>query len=64
MLGRKGVKHARDMQRDARAHQHIADTGKHGAVDRRQMGDLHFFEEVDADWIVMALFGQKDLNEV
>ena len=58
------VEHAGDLQRDARAHQHVAHPGEHGAVDRRQVRDLDLFQVVDAHRIRVALAREEDLDEV
>ena len=41
MLRRKGVKHAGNVQRNARAHQHLTYARQHGSIDRWQMRQLH-----------------------
>ena len=60
----QGVQNAGDVQRNARAHQHIADAGQHGAEDRRKVRHLHLLQEVDAHRIFVPLAGQIDLDEV
>ena len=64
MLRRKGVQHAGDVQRDSRAHQHIAHARQHGAVDRGQVRHLHLLKIIDAHRILVAFPGQKHFNEV
>ena len=59
-----GVEHAGDLQRDAGAHQDVADAGQHGAVDGDQVRRLDLLEEVDADGIVVAFARQEHLHEV
>ena len=61
---RQPVEHAGDGARDARAHQHIIHAREHRAENRRQRGELDFFQKVDADRSVMSLFGKKYFREI
>ena len=61
---RQPVEDAGNRGRDARPHEHDIDTCEHRAEERRQRRQLDLLEEVDADRIVVALAGQKHLDEV
>ena len=63
-MRRKGVQHAGDVQRNARAHQHVAHAGQHRAIDRRQVRHLHLLKKIDAHGILVAFPGQKNLDKV
>ena len=58
------VEDAWHAERNAGAHQHVVDTGQHGAVEGGEVWDLDLLEIVDADRIRMALARQQDLDEV
>ena len=45
------------------AHQHIADTGEHGAVERWQVGYLNLLEKVDADRMCMPVSRERHFDE-
>ncbi len=55
---------ARDLQRDARAHQDVVHAREQGPVDGGEVRDLDLLEVVDADRVAVALAGQPDLDEV
>ena len=48
---------------NARAHQHVVHAGEHGAVERRQGGQLDLGEQVDADQAVVPLLREPHLDE-
>ena len=63
-VGGQSVEHAGNLSGDARAHQDVAHAREHGSVDGGEVGQLHLFEEVDADGIGVAFAGEEDLHEV
>ena len=60
----KSVQNTRNVQRYARAHQHVSHPGEHGSINRSQVRHLNFFQKVDPHRIVMAFSRQKHLNKV
>ena len=58
------VQYARHLGRDAGAHQHIVHPRQHRAIQRGEIGHLHFFEQVDPDHTRVILPGEKDLDIV
>jgi len=64
VVGGEGVKHAGNVERDARAHEHVAHAGQHCAVDGGQMGELDLLKEVDADRVLVAFPSQEHLDKV
>ena len=61
---RQPVQRAGNGARDAGAHEHIIHVGQHRAVERRQGGQLDFFEKINADQSVVAFLGQKYFHEI
>ncbi len=58
------VQNARDVKRDARAHQYISHARQHCAVDGREVRQLHLFKKIDADGIFVAFPREKDFDKV
>ena len=58
-----GVQRARDLARDARAHQDVVDTREQCAIERRQIRHLHLGQQVHADHAVMPFLGERDFDE-
>ena len=58
------VQYARDLERDARAHQDVANAREHRAVDRDEVRRLDLLEVVDPDRVGVAFAGEEDLHEV
>ena len=52
------------MQRDARAHQHVAHAGQHRAVDGGEVRHLHLLKKIDADSVLLSIARQIDLDEI
>ena len=52
------------MEGNACTHQHIANTGQHGSVERGQVRQLHLLKEIDAHIIGVVLASQKDFDKV
>ena len=68
ILGRlmlnKAVEHAGNLQRNARAHDDVADAAQHGSVNARQMRRLDLLQKVDTHRILVLLPSEIHLNEV
>ena len=60
----KGVEDAGDRGRDSSSHDYECDTGQHGAVDGRKVGQLDLLEVVDTDRPVVSFAGEMNLHEV
>ena len=52
-----------DLERNAGAHEDVADAGEHRAVERRQGRQDDLLQQVDADRAVVAFAGEVDLDE-
>ena len=60
----EGVEQARDLGRDARAHQYVVGSREHRAVDRGRGGQLDLLQVVDAHRAPVVLPGQVYLHEI
>ena len=60
----KSIQHPRNFHGDARAHQDITHSGKHGSIQGREMRHLDFFEVIDAHRIVVAFARKKHFHKI
>ena len=57
------VQRAGNGARNSRAHEHAGHAREHGPEQRRQSGELDFFQQIDAHQSIMPFFGEEHLDE-
>jgi hypothetical protein len=60
----EAIERAGNVEGDASAHEDVAHAGEHGSIEGGQVRELHLFEVVDANGMVVAFAGEKDFNKV
>src|ERR1700687_5221643 len=58
------IEDSRNLERHTGPHQNVSHAREHGAVDGRQMRELHFLQVIDSDRMVVALAGEKDFDKM
>lgn len=61
---RQRIERGGDLTGDSSTHEDEINFGEHGSEERSEVGDLNFFEEIDADGGGVIAFGEPDFYEI
>ena len=64
LTGGKSIQHTGNLQRNSRAHQDVADSGQHGAINGSQQRKLQLLHAVDSHRVRMAFARQRHFHKV
>jgi hypothetical protein len=61
---RQGIERGGDLAGDSGTHEDEVNFSEHGSEERSEVGDLDFFEKIDADGGGMVALGQPDFDKI